>query len=362
MTSPLFSMFSLRELELQNRVVVSPMAQYSADPTGEANDWHLMHLGSLAVSGAGLVITEAIAVEPRGRVTPGCVGLWTDEQEQALSRVVRFCKQHGGAKLGIQLAHAGRKASTLTPWQRAKTLTIDEGGWQPVSCSSLEYPGRNHPLQLDDAGLDFVKRAFAGAAERANRLGFDLIEIHGAHGYLIHSFLSPLTNNRTDKYGGDLEKRMRFPLEIFEAIRSVWPAHKPLGMRISATDWVEGGWDIDQSVEFARALKNAGCDFMAVSSGGLAREQKIPTSPGYQIPFAERIRNEVGIPTIGVGLITDPHHAEQIVASGKADLIAIGREMLYDPRWVWRASEKLGVSSVYLPPQYERCYPAAARA
>lgn len=353
----LFSPFCLRGLELTNRIAVSPMGQYSADEAGFATSWHLMHLGNLTISGAGLVFTEATAVEPRGRVSHNCLGIWSDEHVGPLRDVLAFCREHGGAKLGMQLAHSGRKGSVTVPWKKQLGLDSEAGGWLMASPSDIAYPGRPVPEALDRAGLRNVREAFAAAARRADEAGFDTIEIHNAHGYLLHSFLSPFANGRTDEYGGSLASRMRFPLEVFDAIREAWPAGKPLGVRVSSTDWAPGGWDAADTVEFARALKAKGCDFICASSGGSTPDQKIPVGPGYQVPFAEQVRREVDIPTIAVGLITEPQQAEDILASGQADLVALGRGMLYNPRWAWHAAEKLG-EEVYFPPQYERAHPS----
>jgi 2,4-dienoyl-CoA reductase-like NADH-dependent reductase (Old Yellow Enzyme family) len=353
--SALFSKFKMRDLELNNRIVVSPMGQYSGD-NGSATDWHMMHLGHLAVSGAGLLITEATAVNPEGRLSKTDLGLYSDANEAALGRVIAFCRQHGGAKLGIQLYHGGRKSSISTAWEGQKAIALDKGGWTPHSASDIPYPGRNDPRALDEAGIKREIAAFISAAERANRIGFDMIEIHGAHGYLIHNFLSPFANKRTDGYGGSLQGRMRFAIEIYEAIRKVWPDHKPIGMRISATDWVEGGWTLDDSVVLAKELKQRGCDYITASSGGSVPEQQLKVGPGYQVPFAERIRRESGIATMAVGLITEAKQAEQIIASGDADMVALGRGMLFNPRWPWHAAMELG-QRVYYPPQYERSHP-----
>jgi len=355
MSSTLFSKFKMRDLELSNRIVVSPMGQYSAE-NGCATDWHMMHLGHLSVSGAALLITEATAVNLPGRLSKNDLGLWSDENEAALGRVVAFCRKHGGAKLGIQLYHGGRKSSITTAWEGQKAIPIDKGGWTTYSASDVPYPGRNVPVALDEAGVKREISAFAAAAERANRIGFDILEIHGAHGYLIHNFLSPFSNLRSDGYGGSLHGRMRFAIEVYEAIRKVWPEHKPLGMRISATDWVEGGWTLDDSVVLAIELKKRGCDYITASSGGSVPEQQLKVGPGYQVPFAERIRREAGIATMAVGLITEPRQAEEIVANGKADMVALGRGMLFNPRWPWHAAMELG-EQVYYPPQYERSHP-----
>ena len=344
---------------MDNRVVVSPMCQYSA-AEGSATDWHLMHLGNYALSGAGLLITEATAVESRGRITPRCLGLYSDANEASLARVVAFCREHGKAKIGIQLAHAGRKASSHTPWDGRHALAEAEGAWETVAPSPIvESADKNRPtpLMLDTSGMEAVRDAFVQATGRAERLGFDLIEMHMAHGYLMHAFLSPLSNQRNDAYGGTLENRMRFPLEVFDAVRAAWPERKPLGVRVSASDWVEGGWTIDDSVVLAKALKDRGCDYICASSGGVSGDQKIALGPGYQTPFAARIRNDAGIPTMAVGMIFEPEYANSLVADGVADMVALARGLLYHPRWAWHAAEALGAEAPY-PVQYERSRPA----
>lgn len=354
--SRLFTPIPLGALTLKNRIVVSPMCQYSAD-AGRATDWHLMHLGHLALSGAGLLFTEAAAVEPIGRISPRDLGLWSDDTEAALQRVVAALRRHSTMPLGIQLAHAGRKASTDVPWRGMDQIAPAQGGWQAVAPSPLPHSdGELAPVELDDAGLARIRHAFADAATRAVRLGFDLIELHGAHGYLLHQFLSPISNHRSDRYGGSLENRMRFPLEVFDAVRAVVPPTLPLGMRLSATDWVDGGWDLDQSIAFVRALQARGAAFVDVSSGGSSPQQQIPVGPGYQVPLAERIRAETGLPVMAVGLITTASQAEDIVAGGRADMVALARAMLYDPRWPWHAAAELG-AQVEAPPQYLRSQP-----
>jgi 2,4-dienoyl-CoA reductase-like NADH-dependent reductase (Old Yellow Enzyme family) len=356
-STTLFSPFSLRSMTFDNRIVVSPMGQYSADADGFATEWHAMHLGHLAVSGAGLVFTEATAVESRGRVSSRCLGIWSDEHIFGLRSVVGFCRRYGGAKLGIQLAHSGRKGSVTVPWEKQIGVQEGEGGWLMASPSAVPYPGRPVPQALDADGLTQVRDAFRDAAKRADAAGFDVIEIHNAHGYLLHSFLSPFANARTDEYGGSLENRMRFPLEVFEAVRSAWPEHKPLGVRVSATDWAKGGWTPQETVAFASAVKARGCDYICVSSGGSSDKQVIPIAPGYQVPFAEEIRRDVGMPTMAVGLITEPQQAEDILARGQADFVALGRGMLYNPRWPWHAAAHFG-EEVYFPPQYARAHPS----
>lgn len=360
MSAPcLFTPLALGRLTLANRIVIAPMCQYSAED-GNVGDWHLMHLGNLALSGAGLLIVEATGVTPEGRISPFCAGLWSDANEAAFARVLAAVRRHSPIALGIQLSHAGRKGSSSAPWTGIRQLSPAEGGWPPLAPSALAgRPDEAPPAALDAAGLARIRNAFVAAARRADRLGFDLVELHAAHGYLLHQFLSPLSNQRGDAYGGSLANRMRFPLEVFDAVRAVWPAGKPLGVRISATDWVEGGWSVDESIEFTRALQARGADFIHVSSGGLDSRQRIPAEPGYQLPFAARIKTETGLPTIAVGLITDPHQAERVVAEGHADLVALARGILYDPRWPWHAAQALG-ARVSAPPQYWRCAPAEA--
>ena len=356
MTSALFSPFAMRGLELANRIVVSPMCQYIAEQ-GSMTDWHIMHLGQFAMGGAGLVIAEATGVSPEGRITHGCTGLYSDANEAAMARVVGFCRAHGVAALGLQLGHAGRKASTHTPGAGGGTLGPAQGAWQTLSASALAItPDWHTPRAAEAADIAKIKADFVAATERAARIGFDLIELHAAHGYLLHQFLSPLSNRRDDAYGGSLENRMRLSLEVFAAVRAIWPEAKPLGVRVSATDWVDGGWTVDQTVALARALKALGCDYIDASSGGIDPRQKIPHAPGYQVPFAERIGREAGIATMAVGLIADPHLAEEIVASGQADLVALARGMMYDPRWGWHAAEALGAETAYAP-QYARAHP-----
>jgi 2,4-dienoyl-CoA reductase-like NADH-dependent reductase (Old Yellow Enzyme family) len=352
--SKLFSPLTLRGLELPNRIVVSPMGQYSAKE-GCVSEWHLMHLGSLSVSGAGLLIIEASAVHPRGRLSPNDLGLWSDENAAALEPAIRFCRRFGGAKLGQQLWHAGRKGSVTVAWEGQKPIPKEEGGWTPLGASPIPYLGRNMPEALDAAGIAI--QDYVAAAKRADALGIDLLEIHGAHGYLIHNFLSPLTNQRTDAYGGPLANRMRFALELFRAVREAWPERKPLGVRLSTTDWVDGGWEVEDSIELVRTLQELGCDYVTASSGGAVPEQRLTVHAGYQVPNAQRIRCETGLCTMAVGLITEPQQAEEIVASGKADLVAIGRGMLYDPRWPWHAAVELGHEYFY-PKQYERAHPS----
>lgn len=345
MTSALFSKVSLRGLDLANRIVVSPMCQYSS-VDGCATDWHIMHLGQFSMGAGGLVITEANHVSPEGRISPKCLGLYSDDCEAAQKRVIDFCRRYGVTAMGTQLAHAGRKASTHPPIDGGASLNADQGAWTTVAPSALAYnEGWHVPDELDRDGLAKVKRDFVEATERSVRIGYDLIELHGAHGYLLHQFCSPLSNHRTDEYGGSLENRMRFPLEIFEAVRAAWPDDRPLGMRITGRDWVEGGWELDDAVALAKALADMGCDFVDVTSGGLDPRQKITVGPGYQVPFAETVRKEAGIHTWAVGLITDAQQAEEIVSSGRADMVALARGMMRDPRWAWHAAEELGAET-----------------
>lgn len=354
--STLFSPHSLGSLTLKNRIVIAPMCQYSAEE-GSATDWHMIHLGQLALSGAGLLIIEATAVEPQGRITPGDLGLYSDANEAALARVLKAVRTYSRIPVSIQLAHAGRKASCALPWRGGKWLPRDQGGWQTVAPSPVSFePDEPTPLALDDAGLQRVRDAFVATARRAERLGLDAIEIHNAHGYLLHEFLSPLSNQRQDPYGGSLENRMRFPLEIFDAVRAAFPKEKPVGVRISASDWIEGGWDVEQSVLYAQELEKRGSAYIHVSSGGISPEQKITLGPGYQVSFARRIKQGVTMPVVAVGLITEPEQAEQILVEGEADFIALARAMLYDPRWPWHAAAHLG-AQVDSPPQYVRSQP-----
>jgi 2,4-dienoyl-CoA reductase-like NADH-dependent reductase (Old Yellow Enzyme family) len=353
--SQLFSPISMRGVTLNNRIVVSPMCQYISED-GNANDWHIMHLGQFAMGAGGLVITEATHVSPEGRITPKCLGLYSDDNEAALKRVIDFCKAHGVAKMGTQLAHAGRKASNRTPLNGGGPLAADENPWQTLAPADRPYADWPAPQALDADGLAMVKAQFVAATERSARIGFDVVELHGGHGYLLHQFLSPLSNTRNDGYGGSIEGRMRFVLEVFDACRAVWPEDKPMGIRLSATDWVEGGLTVDEVVEVAKALKDRQCDFVDVTSGGNDRAQQITVGPGYQVPFAERVRAEAGIRVMAVGMITEARQAEDIVASGKADMVAIARGIMDDPHWAWHAAQTLGVETEY-PDQYIRCRP-----
>jgi 2,4-dienoyl-CoA reductase-like NADH-dependent reductase (Old Yellow Enzyme family) len=354
MSAHLFTPFALRGATFRNRIAVSPMCQYSSED-GFANDWHLVHLGSRAIGGAGLVMMEATAVEARGRISPWDHGIWKDEHIEFLSRIAAFLKEHG-AVAGIQLAHAGRKASSRRPWEGGAVIPQSEGGWQPIAPSAIPFrPGDPAPSELSKDAIRELANTFAAAAKRALRAGFQAIELHGAHGYLMHEFFSPLSNRRTDEYGGSFENRIRFGLETIEAVRAVWPDEFPLLLRISATDWVEGGWDIEDSVELARRVKPMGVDLIDCSSGGTSLEQKIPLKPGYQVPFAERIRREVEIPTGAVGLITEAHQADEIVRSGQADLVLLAREFLRDPYFPLHAARELG-EKLNPPTQYLRAF------
>lgn len=351
--STLFSPLRLRGLEIKNRVFVSPMCQYSATD-GLAEDWHLVHLGSRAVGGAGLVMTEAVAVSPEGRISPWDLGLWNEAQAQALARIARFVKAQGAAP-AIQLAHAGRKAACEAPWRGGGPVA--EGGWAPLAPSALPFSERHpRPQAMSEAQIEQLVADFAAAAERARSAGFEVLELHMAHGYLLHEFLSPLSNRREDAYGGSLENRARLPLAVARAVREVWPERLPLFVRISATDWVEGGWDLDQSVQLALWLKALGVDLIDCSSGGLVPDARIPAGPGYQTPFATRIREATGLATGAVGLITEPEQAEQIVATGLADAVFLARVLLRDPYWPLHAARRLGVEIAW-PPQYERARP-----
>lgn len=359
--SRLFEPLSLGPLRLPNRIVIAPMCQYSAHD-GTPGDWHLIHLGHLALSGAGLLTIEATAVEPEGRITPGCLGLYSDANEAGLARVLAAVRAHASMPVAIQLSHAGRKGSSRAPWDGGAQIPLGApGAWPAVSASALpQIEGEQPPVALDAAGLVRVREAFASAARRAARLGLDAVEIHAAHGYLLHQFLSPLSNRRDDAYGGARENRMRFPLEVFEAVRAAFPAERPVWARLSATDWVDGGWDVDDAIAFTQALKERGCAAIHVSSGGVSPRQRIPVGPGYQVHLAERIKAAVGLPTIAVGLITEPQQAEAIVAEGRADAVALARGILYDPRWPWHAAAALG-AQVQAPPQYWRAQPREFR-
>ena len=359
--SALFSPIKLRGLELPNRIMVAPMCQYSS-VNGEANDWHFTHINTLALSGAAIFCIEATGVEAIGRITPGCLGLYDDATEAALKPIVASVRKHSKTAVIMQLAHAGRKASSHTPWDGGQLIPVSEGGWRPEGPSAVPHKeGEAPPLALDATGLKRVRDAFVATAKRAERLGLDGLELHCAHGYLLHQFLSPISNRRTDQYGGALENRMRYPLEVFEAVRAAFPSEKPVGVKVSATDWVEGGWDLAQTIELARELKKRGVDWVDASSGGVSPQQKIPLGPGYQVPLAQGVKEATGVTTMAVGLITEAKQAEDIVASGKADMVALARAMLYDPRWGWHAAAELG-GQVAAPPQYWRSQPSTQKA
>ncbi|MGZ5873334.1 MAG: NADH:flavin oxidoreductase/NADH oxidase [Bradyrhizobium sp.] len=358
--SALFSPIRLRDLALPNRIMVAPMCQYSAE-NGEANDWHFTHINTLALSGAAMFCIEATHVEAIGRITPGCLGLWNDATEAALEPILASVRRHSKIAVAMQLAHAGRKGSSHKPWNGGQQIPLAEGGWQTEGPSEVPHKeGELPPRAFDAQGLARVRDAFVAAARRAMRLGIDAVELHSAHGYLLHQFLSPISNKRTDQYGGSLQNRLRYPLEVFDAVRAVVPANKPVGIKVSATDWVEGGWDLEQTIEFARELKKRGVDWIDVSSGGVSPLQKIPLAPGYQVPLAQGIKQATGVTTMAVGLITEAKQAEEIVASGKADMVALARGMLYDPRWGWHAAAELG-GQVDAPPQYWRSQPSTQK-
>lgn len=353
----LFSPISVGPLRLENRIIIAPMCQYSAED-GQMTDWHLMHLGQMAMSGAGLLIIEASSVSPEGRISWADVGLYDDATEAAMARVLDGVRKWAPMPMGIQLAHAGRKAGCHRPWDGGAQLApSDPRHWQTVAPSALPFAaGDMDPLALDAEGLARLVQDFADAATRAGRLGFELAEIHAAHGYLLHQFLSPLSNQRTDAYGGSLENRMRFPLEVFKAVRAAFPSDRPVITRVSATDWVEGGWDLAQTIRFSQELEALGCASIHVSSGGLDARQDIPIGPNYQVPHARTIKDAVTIPVIAVGLITEPEQAEAILTDNDADMIGVARGILYNPRWPWHAAAKLG-ASVTAPPQYWRSQP-----
>ncbi|KXV03179.1 oxidoreductase [Caballeronia megalochromosomata] len=357
----LFTPARVRNLTLANRIVVAPMCQYSAED-GCMNDWHLIHLGQLALSGAALLTIEATAVLPEGRITYADVGLWNDETEAALARTLKGIRRWSEMPVAIQLSHAGRKASTNVPWEGGAQIGPDHPhGCQTFAPSNIAFEdGEVAPVALDKAELQRIREAFSAAAQRAARLGIDLIQIHAAHGYLLHQFLSPLSNRRDDEYGGSLENRLRFPLEVFDAVRGAFPAERPVTIRVSGTDWVDGGWDIEQTIAFAKALEARGCDAIHVSSGGLHPSQSIPVGPSYQVPLARAVKQAVGMPVIAVGLITGIEQAEAIVATGDADMIALARTALYDPRWPWHAAAELG-AQVRAPKQYLRSQPRQYR-
>ena len=353
MTAGLFEPLPIRSLTLRNRIVVSPMCQYSS-VDGFASEWHLVHLGSRAVGGASAVIAEATAVSPEGRISPHDLGIWKDEHVTFLARITAFIRAQG-AVAGVQLAHAGRKASMDVPWRGGRALDESEGGWRPVYApSALAFSSRTQqPVEMAPADIERAIGDFRRGAERALAAGFQVVELHGAHGYLLHEFLSPISNTRTDEYGGSFENRCRFVLQVVDAVRDVWPGHLPLFMRLSATDYTDGGWDIEQTVELSRILGTHGVDLVDASSGGNVAGATIPVGPGYQVQFAERIRRDAGVATGAVGLITDPYQADEIIRSGKADLVILARQLLRDPHWPLHAASVLG-ADVAWPPQYER--------
>ena len=356
----LFDPIRLRGLALANRVVVSPMCQYSAID-GRATDWHLVHWAQMMMSGASMFTIEATAVNAEGRISPGDLGLYDDACEEAIARnLARARAQCPPLAVALQLAHAGRKASSRAPWDGGDLILPADGGWTPVAPSAVPHAAHEPaPIALDEAGLAAVRDAFADSARRAERAGVDALELHMAHGYLLHEFLSPIANRRTDRYGGDFESRIRFPLEVFDAARAAWPANRPLGVRLSCTDWVDGGWTLEQSVEFSRRLVARGVDWIDASSGGVSPHQSIPLGPGYQVRFAGEIKRATGATTIAVGLVTDAEQAASIVAAGDADMIAMARAFLWEPRWAWHAAAVLG-ASVVPPPQYLRSAPRGA--
>jgi 2,4-dienoyl-CoA reductase-like NADH-dependent reductase (Old Yellow Enzyme family) len=349
---PLFTPLALRQVQCRNRIGVSPMCQYSSND-GFANDWHFVHLGSRAVGGAGIVMTEATAVTPEGRISPYDLGIWKDEHIQELARCVAFVQEQGAAA-GIQLAHAGRKASTARPWEGGHRVPPEAGGWRPVAPSPIPFrPDDPAPEPLDREGIARVVKAFGDATRRARDAGFQIVEIHAAHGYLLHEFLSPLSNTRSDEYGGSFENRIRIVVDVTRAVRAEWPDEFPVFLRISATDWVEGGWDVDQSVKLTCRLSPLGVDLVDCSSGGLVPGAKIPTGPGYQLEFARRVRHEAGVKTAAVGLITEPEQANAVIAEGEADIVLLARQLLRNPYWPLRAARALG-ATVAWPPQYQR--------
>ena len=355
--SVLFEKLALGKLQLKNRIIIAPMCEYSAID-GNAQDWHTIHLGNLALSGAGLLILEATAVSAEGRISSGDLGLFCDGNEEALGRVLGAIRKYSDIPLAIQLGHAGRKGSSQVPWEGGAQVAPDaQGGWKTSAPSALPHAeGEDVPIELDEGGLLKVKNDFVMAAQRAERLGLNGIEIHMAHGYLLHQFLSPLSNIRVDEYGGSLENRIRFPVEVFDAVKTAVSGDMPVWVRISATDWVPGGWDIDSTVALSKVLKECGCAAIHVSSGGVSPKQEIKLAPGYQVSLAERVKTEVGLPTIAVGLITEPTQAEEILQKGQADAVALARGMLYNPRWPWHAAAELG-AQVTVPEQYWRCQP-----
>jgi len=357
MSSKLFEPIDIGPQQLPNRIAIAPMCQYSA-VDGNATNWHTIHLGSLALSGAGLVTVEATGVEAAGRITPNCLGLYSDDNERALGDVMERVRSQSNAKFAIQLGHAGRKASTHTPWNGGGALAEGDGAWQTYSASAEAFTeGWHAPVAMTESDLDRVEQAFVDAAKRSARIGFDAIEVHSAHGYLLHQFLSPISNHRDDQYGGSLENRLRFPLRVFDAIKKAVPARMAVGARITGSDWIEGGFDADQAAVYADELEKRGCAFVDVTSGGLDPRQKIAVGPNYQVAFAERVKQSVAMPVRAVGMISSPHQAEEIIATDKADMVAVARAMLADPRWPWRAAKALDANLTW-PLQYQRATPA----
>ena len=355
--SHLFTPWKLDQLELPNRIVIAPMCQYSA-VDGTPGDWHMIHLGQLALSGAGMLTLEATAVSPEGRISPQDLGLYSDANEAGLARIIAAIRASSPIRLAIQVSHAGRKASSRAPWDGgAQIPPAQPGGWKTLAPSAVPHAAQEDaPQALDAVGLQKIRDDFAATAQRAGRLGFEGIELHAAHGYLLHQFLSPIANKRNDAYGGSLENRMRFPLEVFDIVRSNFPADRPVWARISATDWVPGGWDIEGTVAMSKVLGTRGCAAIHVTTGGVSPLQAIQLGPGYQVPYAQRVKAETGMPTMAVGLITEPTQAEAIIAGGEADAVSLARAMLYDPRWPWHAAAELG-GKVVAPRQYWRSQP-----
>lgn len=358
MSSKLFAPLLIGGMALANRVTIAPMCQYSA-VDGTMTDWHLMHLGTLAISGASMLLVEATGVAPEGRITRHCTGLYSDENERALKRTIDYCRSISPIRIGVQLNHAGRKGSTHRPWGGRGFLREGEGAWQTVAPSAIPLAsGWPTPHELTRAEMESVMQTFVAAALRAVRAGADFVELHSTHGYLLCQFLSPLTNRRSDEYGGSRENRMRFPVEVFRAVRAALPVDKPLGVKISGTDYAEGGWTAEDAVAYAGELKRLGCAYVTVSGGGLVLDAKVPVGPGYQVPYAERVKREADITTGAIGLISDPQQAEDIVAGGKADFVSLARAMLFNPRWPQHAAIELGAEAHYAP-QYERATPKA---
>lgn len=352
----LFTPIKIGQQTLENRIVIPPMCQYSA-VEGKATDWHLMHYGQLSHSGAGLMIIEATSICPEARLSPYDLGLWNDETEHGMKKLIRSIRGYSDMPIAVQLVHAGRKASMCKPWEGTHYVAPEQGGWQTVAPSAIPFNrDYNTPRELSLSEIEQIIQLFAQAAKRADSAGLDMIELHAAHGYLLHQFLSPLTNHRQDQYGGRLENRMRLVLEVYQAVRQVFPAGKAVGIRISATDWVDGGWDLEQSIVLAKALDELGCSYIHVSTGGLSDQQKIPVGPNYQVPFAQGLKQQVSMPTIAVGLISESEQAEAIVGTGQADMVAIGRGMLFNPHWAWKTAAELG-ETVTVPVQYARAQP-----